>query len=184
MIFKTENYTIIIVEKSNYNPSSTDNVVSFKNKYAVNTDALLPSQFAISVLKGETQLESALIAAEGGTTSIHKTSQVVEQNKLLICCGDTVFCLAIPSLQLHWKTKVDEVTAFEIYKIKNGYIIHGELTISRIDKNGKIHWQKSGSDIFTTLDGKDDFSIKEGVIHAKDWQNRTYKWDFDGNKVE
>lgn len=184
MNFKTGKYSIKIVEKSNYNPSSPDDNNSFKNRYLENSDYTLPSQFAISVLQHEKQLTSALIAAGGGATSVHKTSLVIAQNNLVICCGNTVFCLEIPSLQLHWKTKVDEVTAFEIFEIKNGYIIHGELTISRLDKNGKICWQKSGRDIFTTLDGKDDFSIKDGVIHAKDWQNHTYNWDMEGNKLE
>ena len=75
----------------------------------------------------------------------------------------------------------DQGTCFEIYKYQDSYIIHGELEISRLDKDGKILWQRSGADIFTTQDGKDDFRIMKNYILATDWENRKYKFDFNGN---
>lgn len=82
-----------------------------------------------------------------------------------------------------WKTKADQATCFEIFKHKDDYIVHGELEISRLDKNGNIVWQQGGRDIFTTLDGKDDFAITDEYILATDWANRKYKFDFDGKII-
>ena len=49
---------------------------------------------------------------------------------------------------------------------------------------GKIIWQKSGADIFTTEKGIDDFEITESYIRATDWENRVYKFDFNGKEIE
>jgi len=86
-------------------------------------------------------------------------------------------------LSLLWRTKADRATCFEIYKYQDSYIIHGELEIARLDKNGKILWQQSGSIIFTTLDGKDNFIITDNYILATDWENRKYKIDFNGQLI-
>ena len=63
------------------------------------------------------------------------------------------------------------------------YIVQGELDISRIDKNGNIIWQQSGADIFTRMEGKDNFVLTENYILATDWENRKYKFDFNGNRI-
>ncbi|NQU53914.1 MAG: hypothetical protein HQ522_15400 [Bacteroidetes bacterium] len=130
------------------------------------------------------ELNSSIIGAEGGATVLHKTSQIIEKNRILICCGDSVFCLDLPKLNLNWKTKVDEITAFEMFKINDGFIIHGEIEISRIDNHGNIVWQNAGADIFVTPEGKDGFEIKDHFIKVKDWENRIYKWDFNGKEIE
>ena len=45
-------------------------------------------------------------------------------------------------------------------------------------------WQRFGEDIFTTVDGKqDDFTITDQCIIATDWNNKKYKFDFNGNAV-
>ena len=87
-------------------------------------------------------------------------------------------------MKLLWKTKADQATSFEIYKYKDCYIVHGELEISRLDKHGKIVWQKSGADIFTTMDGEQDFELTEDFIFARDFENRTYKFDYNGNLIK
>jgi len=57
------------------------------------------------------------------------------------------------------------------------------MEITKLDKAGKIIWQNSGADIFTTLDGKDTFTITDKYILVTDWENRKYKFDFDGKSV-
>ena len=79
-----------------------------------------------------------------------------------------------------WKTKGDEATCFEIFKYQDSYIVHGEMEITRLDRNGNIQWQQSGADIFTTLDGQDNFKLTDDYIIATDWQNRIYKFGYGG----
>ena len=89
--------------------------------------------------------------------------------------------MSFPDFNLLWKTKTDQISCFEIFKKDDFYIVHEELEISKLDNNGKILWQKSGVDIFTTISGKNDFQLNENYIIATDWENRTYKFDYNGN---
>ncbi len=95
------------------------------------------------------------------------------------------FCsLSISDLRLNWVTKCNNtVVCFEIFKVNNDYIIHGELSILKISSSGKIEWEFFGRDIFTTIDGIDDFYIEDNLIVAKDWGNNVYKLDSDGKQV-
>jgi len=125
------------------------------------------------------------IAGDGGATSLHQNSFIVENDRLMVCCTDTVFCLEIPSLNLVWSVKADPFTCFGLYKQNDMYVVHGELTISRIDENGKLLWQNGGCDIFTTPEGNsDDFYVADSYIFATDWDYNIYKFDFDGNIIK
>ena len=129
-------------------------------------------------------MTSAVIGTTGGGTEIGKNSTIIEDDRFLICCSDSVFCLSIPDLALLWRRQADEATCFEIFKYQDSYIVHCELNISRLNKNGEVLWQQSGADIFTTLDGKNDFIITENYILATDWENRQYKFDFNGTELQ
>ncbi len=184
MIFEIENYQVKIINESEYNSYSKRSVFEYSKDYLTKSEYNLLTKFGIILLKNGSEVNSAIIGAEGGASGLHETSQIIEDNKILICCSDTVFCLDLPTLNLNWKTKVDQATAFEIFKIDNGYIIHGELEITRIDNCGEVIWQKSGADIFVTPSGKDDFEIKDNLIRATDWENRIYMWDLNGIEIE
>ena len=47
------------------------------------------------------------------------------------------------------------MTCFGIHFLDEDYVIHGELEITRLDKDGKIVWQYIGRDIWTTPEGTD-----------------------------
>ena len=184
MIFETEKYQVKITNESDYNSDSKENIFNYKKKYLTDSDYILLTKFGITVFENGIELNSALIGAEGGASGLHKTSQIIENNRILICCSDTIFSLELPSLSLNWKTKVDQATAFQIFKIEGGFIVHGELEITRIDDKGNVIWQNGGADIFVTPDGKDNFEVNGEVIKAIDWGNRTYKWNLNGIELK
>lgn len=183
MTFEIGKYKVEIINESKYNPESKDNLFDYKKKHLTETDFNLPTKFGIRLSENEIEISSAIIGAEGGASGLHKTSQIIENNRILICCSDTIFCLDLVTLNLNWKTEVDQATAFEIFAIDNGYIIHGELEITRIDSNGKIIWQNNGADIFVSPEGNEDFEIKENYIRATDWEKRNYVWDYNGKEI-
>lgn len=184
MTFEIGKYHIELVNESDYNPDSNDNMNTYSNDYLTESKFRLSTKIGIKVYENGTELNSAIIGAEGGATGLHKTSQIIESKRILICCSDSVFCLELPTLNLNWKTKVDEATAFEIFKIANGFIIHGELEITRIDDNGKIIWQNGGADIFVSQGGNGEFEVRADFVKATDWGNRIYKWNLNGVEIE
>jgi hypothetical protein len=182
--YKAGKYRIEIFKEENINAFSTDNVNRYDIDYIDKLDYQPSTVIGIKLYYDEKQLTSAVIGATGGATGIGGNSTIIEYDRFLICCSDSIFCISIPDLALLWRRQADEVTCFEIFKYQDTYIVHGELNISRLNKNGEVLWQQSGADIFTTLDGKDDFIVTENYILATDWENIKYKFDYDGNVVE
>jgi hypothetical protein len=184
MIAKSGNYTIELIRDENYSEKSNDNLISYDKIHFEESDYVLPTKIGLKTYENDEIISSAIIGSVGGGTGIHKNSQIIENDRIIVCCSDSVFCLSIPDLNLIWKTEADQASCFEIYKFKESYIIHGEMEISRLNFNGEIMWQKSGADIFTTEKGTDDFEITDSYIKATDWENRTYKFDFNGILIE
>ena len=182
--YTTDKYRIDIYDEQTFTEGSADNVNEYDLVYFDKSDYQFTSVYGIKVFQGDRLIKSAIIGSIGGKTAIHNTSTIIENDRLLVFCSDTIFCLSIPDLTLLWRTQADLATCFEIYKYKDSYIIHGELEITRLDKDGKILWQQGGADIFTTLDGKESFSITDNYILVTDWENRKYKFDFDGQLIE
>jgi len=174
-------YQIDIYRDETFANGSVDNLHKYDIEHFDESDYVFPTMFGIKVFEDNKLLTSAIIGSIGGGTGIHKTSVIYEETRVLICCSDSIFCLSIPELTLLWRTQADQATCFEIYIYQDSYIVHGELEISRIDKNGKIIWQQSGADIFTTIDGRQDFELTDKYIIATDFENRIYKFDYDGN---
>lgn len=184
MTFEIGKYQVELTNESENNTDSNDSVNKYSKNYLMESDFRLPTKIGIKIFEDGTELNSAIIGAEGGATGLHKTSQIIESNRILICCSDSIFSLELPSLNLNWKTKVDEAGAFEIVKIENGFIVHGELKITRIDNDGKIIWQNGGADIFVTQNGNGDFKVQDNIVKATDWNNKIYKWNLKGVEIE
>jgi len=173
-------YQIDIYHDETFRQGSVDNSHKYDYVYFDKSNYVLPTMFGIKIFKDNQLLKSAIIGSIGGGTTNHKNATIIESDRFLICCSDTIFCLSIPDLTLLWRTQADQATCFEIFKYQDNYIVHGELEISRLDKNGKILWQQSGADIFTTISGGQDFELTDNFIIAKDFEDRVYKFDYNG----
>jgi hypothetical protein len=178
-------FSIGLMNDTLFIPDSSDNVMTYNRIYSSGTDQdrLYLARHGVFVLRDGQIVNSVCICSGGGQTGIHPTCSIFEDNRLLICCADSIFCLAVPGLDLSWVTHADGATCFEIFNCEDGYIVHGELEISRIDKSGMIVWQFSGSDIFTTLRGKDDFILNGNVIEAVDWNGLKFLIDVKTGKL-
>ena len=177
-----EKYKIEIFADKTYEVGSIDNTNKYNFKYFEAENKYNSTFVGIKIFENGALINSSIIGSEGGNTGINENSKIIEENRIVICCADKIFCLSFPELNLLWKTKTDQISCFEIFKKDNFYIVHGETEISKLDENGIILWQKGGADIFTTISGKDDFELNEKYIIATDWENRTYKFDYEGNE--
>jgi hypothetical protein len=181
--FTSDQYRIDIFSDETFTTNSVDNINQYDLIYLDKSEYRCTSIFGIKIFQDDTPVTSAVIGSVGGGTAIHDTSTIIENDRIVVCCSSSIFCLSVPDLTLLWRTQADQITCFEIYKYKDSYIVHGELEISRLDKDGIILWQRGGADIFTTLDGKDGFAITDNYILATDWENRKYKFDFNGQSL-
>ena len=64
------------------------------------------SHHGIRVLENGIAKTSCLLIGSGGATGIHENSSLIKENKLLVCCCDTIFCINLPTLQLDRKSVV------------------------------------------------------------------------------
>ena len=180
-----EDYRICIFDETDCirNPANSELEYSYIHINKVDKGCLNVTKHGINVLKDDRIVGSALVISSGGATCVHPGSAIIDNNSVLICCADSIFCLGLPHLNLLWQTKADLATCFGIYRYQDLYVVHGELEISCLTRNGKIRWSVGGKDIFVTLTGEDDFKIIEGFIYVKDWNNRVYRIDVSTGKI-
>lgn len=183
--YKWEGFTIEIFDDPNYNYASTDNIYNYPKQYFSTGERGGWWKHGIKIYEDEDDqaINGCVLLGTGGKTSPHKTSIILENDRLVFCCGDTVFCLSLPNLELKWKTQADPATCFQIFKLEEDYLVHGELEITRLDKNGNPKWKFSGRDMFVTLKDENSLVIHSDYIELTDFEYEKYKIDFDGNLI-
>lgn len=186
MRVRYKEYTVDIADDPNYTLNSADNIVSYSIEYfdgMANADRFYPaSKHGIRLVKDGEELASAIICEIGGTTTIHDKSAIITNDSILICCSHKVYSLSIPDLKLNWEKRFDPATCFAIYPFMGDFVIHGELQITRIDKDGNEKWNFTARDIWVTPDGKESIELKGNKIKLKDWEGYEYELDSDGQE--
>jgi hypothetical protein len=178
----TYNFVITVFNDADFKPGSTDNINTYsRHFFGISCESYPVSMHGIKVYRDDDVVNSCILVASGGATSVTPLSSCLEDNQLLVCCCDTVFCLMPDTLNLLWQVQGDPVTCFAIYKVQQDYLIHGELEVTRIDKFGSIKWRFSGSDIFVTTNETDEVQLFDNYILLTDFNMSQYKIDFDGN---
>ena len=140
-----------------------------------------PPQVAVYLYKAEEEIKSIVLTGGGSVSSLWEKSALLDGDRLLITCGNEVFCLLLPSLELLWHTQVDMATCFEIVAYQEDYITHGEVEIVRLNKQGEILWQFSGKDIFVSPSERTPaFKMTPQGIDLVDFNYESYFIDYDG----
>lgn len=182
--YQYKDLTIEVLDEPTYKFGSADNnFVYSKTYFGDNAEQYPTSKHGIKIYRDDQMIDSCIIIGSGGATDVIQNSSLLDGDQLLLCCCDTVYSLTIPDLELKWKTQADQITCFQIFKHQNDYLIHGELQVTRIDKNGVKMWEFTGADIFVTADNEQEFVIEQDGILLTDFSGRTYKIDFDGKLI-
>lgn len=182
--FDFDGFEICLEDDNAFTIYSSDNY--FKYDFVYHDEEAIyyqSSNHAIKAYKDEKIYKSAVICASAGAAGIHKNSAIIVEGDILICCANKVFSLSLPDLKLNWIKQFDFACCFQIFKNDSGIFVHGEVDVSRIDKNGNATWSVSFADITVTLDGKDSFIMRENFIEIEDWNNTKYKVNFDGKFI-
>jgi len=177
-------YTIGLRNDHEYNTESNDNLYRYSRIYDDPEKRYRPNtQYGIKTIADGVVVADCLISGCAGATGLHRHSALLEDDKLLVCCSDSLLCLKIPDLDLLWRVKGDYITCFEIRKLENDYIIHGEMSVSRIDPHGNIVWEFIGADVFVSDGHFSPFEIEKDRILLCDWSGRKYVLDFGGKEI-
>ncbi|HPN69857.1 MAG TPA: hypothetical protein PLZ32_10075 [Saprospiraceae bacterium] len=179
-----EKQVIKLYDESDYKFDFVDNIKTYNKEFFGGDKKALTTQIGIEVFEDDEMKSSCIIGSEGGGTSLEGNTYLISYGGLVICCSNTVFKLTLPDLNLEWKTISDPATCFGIYYLGPDYVVHGELEITKLDKDGKIVWQNSGRDIWITAEGIDNFEVYNDYILATDWEYNRYKFDYDGKLLE
>ncbi len=135
--------------------------------------------FSVKVEKKDRMFTIVLI---GSFFAIDDQCAVLEGSTLTVLMDDEIFVLDLESISLVRHTVIGRESYFAIYPVENGYIIHGEETILRLNKDFDQVWRFGGSDIFATPDvRKVPFAITDDKIFLEDWNGYKFTLDFDGN---
>lgn len=179
-----KDYVVDIVSEPDYTLDSTDNIISYGIEYFDEVASIRHrSKQGIRVTREGIELASVIICETAGGVTTHAHSAVVTEDSILICCSDKIYSLSIPELTLNWKRKIDKVACFAIYPFYGDFLIHGELQITRIDKEGNEKWSFTARDIFVTPDGKEALTLTEGKIKLRDWQGYEYMLNEYGDTI-
>ena len=190
MIWKYKEYQVEIIADETSLAGSSDNNFVYDIQYAtehIHEDNEFNTKYGIFVtdINNEVIKNAVVVADGGGISTPHERSVLIDEGHLVFIIGDSVFCFDLPSLEPIWNiTNRNTVLCFEIVKVCDGYVIWGELSVFKVNFDGKIEWDFSGRDIFVTPEGKDDFVIQDDLIIVKDWDYNIYKIRLDGKEVK
>ncbi len=167
-------------EESSADKNQYDKVIELESEKHIRISV----RHGIKVYQNEKLVSSAIIIGHGGVTSARNGAALIDQDNLIICCSNNVFSLSLPQLKVNWSTQADWVTCFSIHQYKDSFISEGEMSVARIDRTGMVLWSYSGADIFVCPDEGVPFEMHEDFIALTDFEESTYKIDYDGNTIE
>jgi hypothetical protein len=177
-------FTIEVINEPTYKFGSSDNKFTYSKYYFADGAAEYPtSHHGVKIYQDDHIIESCIVIGSGGATGVHQNSSLLDVDQLLLCCCDTVFCLTLPHLTLKWQTRSDPATCFQIFMQQDDYIIHGELQVTKLDRDGNKKWEFGGADIFVSIDNEEEFRLENDGILLTDFAKTKYKIDFDGKLI-
>lgn len=182
--FQISDVNILVFNDQGFISGSVDNAENYQACYeSPDLGRYEPSsKHGIRIFRNGIELMSCILLGSGGATGIFGDSAIANEDRLLVCCGNRLFCLSIPELQLMWQCEADPVTCFSVFSLENDFVVHGEMQISRIGRNGNLIWQFSGADIFVSLE-HNNFQLFSDHIWAQDFSGNQYDIDFKGHPL-
>jgi hypothetical protein len=168
MKFESKNYTVIVVDESEYIGDSNKKEHSYTNEYNLAPDVQPSSSYVIKCAQSGA---SCIVHTGGGASVVSNRSAILRGSSLLILVGDQIVCLTLPTLEKSWSKTIDSATAFQVYLSPDGegLLIHGEIDISKISFEGEVIWSTSGKDIFS-----EGFTVYDDYVEAVDFNGDRY----------
>ena len=183
MVIKNDYVKITIKQDSTYTIGSVDNkpydIIMNPFRYTRN-DYTKTMEI---VIQNEI-LEETRIALIGSLYGHESNCAVLKDRELVVLIDKDIFIINIDEYKLVKYKKIDCFgNNFAIYLVNNGYIIHGEIEVLKLDYEFDKIWKFTGADIFVTQDNKLPFLIDGDRIKIYDWNGTYYEIDLDGKLI-
>lgn len=176
-----KSFEIEVFDDSDHRFGAADNKFNYSKYYFGESSKSFPvSRHGIKIYKSGKEFNDGIVIGFAGKTIVHKNSSLVENDSLILCCCDTVFCLTVPELELRWKLPLDPTICMQIFKLNKDLLIHGESQISCINKNGVIKWRFSAEDVFVSNTHEQEIIIDSDSILITDINKTKYKLSHKG----
>ena len=182
MILENNKYRVYIEVDTTYTVKSVDNkrydlifeVEDYPKGHMYKT-------FSITVINDKEKYSIALV---GSLYSEVYQCAVLKDNELVVLMDNTIIFIDIENINIIKDVLITDFgICFAIYKFKNGYVIHGELDVIKLDSSGGVEWRFSGADMFATSKG-DNFTILKNEIIVEDWQGYVYHINENGQEIK
>ncbi len=181
MILKYIDYEIELIIDKSYIVGSSENSIKYDYEYEVGKGST--TIHGVLLKRDDEVVKSAILFGNEKPTTLHSNSAIVFDDMLILCVSNRVFCLYLPSLELRWVKEFDTVACLQLFKTSESYLIHGELSICRIEFTGDIIWRYTNEDIFTFKKGVNKLELTARGIEIKAWNDRNYLLGYDGNLI-
>ncbi|MBS1772920.1 MAG: hypothetical protein JST82_08665 [Bacteroidetes bacterium] len=142
------------------------------------------TSIGIRISKEGKELTSVLINGFCGATRASIDNVLIHNDSLLLCVSNNIHKLKLPTLELIWSSRCDDITCFSIHSYRGDYIIHGESQITRLSHDGLKKWYFSARDIFINLSSDNTLRIVDDIISVKDFEGYTYFLDENGTVLK
>ena len=134
------------------------------------------------VIKIKTAGRENIVALIGSFYANAEHCATLDDSDLTVLMDDEIVLFDLDAVSILKHKTVGDETYFSIYPVSVGYLIHGELSILRIDNSYARVWDFSGSDIWVVQDNAGEaFKIIGDRIFLEDWNGIKYTLDMDGN---
>jgi len=176
---QSEDFEITLKYEDKYTPGSADYSTSYTKEYWLSETNFFNTCYGVMVGPLDEPLFSCVLVTHAGFTTPHAHSAFIHDDSLILAIGDHIACLGLPSLDLIWSLKADQVTCFGVhYSQKHECIVsHGELEICRISMNGEMDWRAGGKDIFTG-----EVNVLADQVLVTDFNEEKYSIDITTGK--
>lgn len=125
------------------------------------------------------------IALVGEFYSLEEDCAILEDNIITILQNDTIVQLNVHNGELLFYKELDTyMPNFGIYKVKEGYILYGELLITMLDEDFNIVWKFGGKDIFVSYTRRNAFQMCDSMIKLYDFEDNYYEIDYEGKQIK
>lgn len=134
----------------------------------------------VRVSEDERVLRSAALLLPLGCGEPGPATIVARPHALYLPAGSGVAALDLPSLEVRWRTGSRIGCVMGLHEIPGdeALIVHGEISVARVEPDGRVAWEHAGRDVFSG-----ELRIVGDAVEVADWDGALYRFRLSDGEV-